>query len=553
MKICGLKLTHDGAVAGIENGKLVFCVEAEKLNNNPRYSRIDDMMVVSDILDEFNFIPDQYVVDGWKHSTIPVHNLPVASYHEHDGSHENLMDRMFTKIRPGCEGPESYSSFPHVTGHVLGAYCSAPFSKDLEDAYVITWDGGQNPRVHFVSPTRRRVEFVKSLHDMYGVIYGIMGRYFGPFKVEGIEHEAVSNLPLNVRFGGYEVPGKIMSYIALGTASSELVNKMMGMYYRSTQLHARDLGYHQDGMLEHHFMRSVLKEVNEHFPFLTDADVLRSVHTWLEVMLVDNAIAAIPKGANLAFAGGSALNIKWNSALRRTGHFKTVWVPPFPNDAGSAIGQACAMMASIQDIWTLDWSVYCGMPVPAAGLEDGWSASPCTIDQLAGFLVAHPECPVVFLNGRGEVGPRALGNRSIFMSTKLASNKDTLNRIKGRESFRPVAPICLESHAPVYFNPGTPDPYMLFDHTVYETFRDVVPAIVHIDGTARLQTVNEQQNKDVFDLLTAYYEMTGVPMLCNTSANGNGSGFFPDVESAMRWGKIKHIWSGGLMFIKEDN
>jgi carbamoyltransferase len=179
---------------------------------------------------------------------------------------------------------------------------------------------------------------------------------------------------------------------------------------------------------------------------------------------------------------------------------------------------------------------------------NGEEGEPCSVEDLAFMLMANPEEPIVVLNGRCEVGPRALGNRSIISSAILRRNKDMINHIKGREDFRPVAPICLESFAPRAFDPGTPDPYMLFEHRLRFGWDDVVPAAVHLDGTARLQTVNEEQNPVMAKLLTEYGRLSGIPILCNTSANFNGAGFFPDIASALRWRGVKKVWSEGRLY-----
>jgi len=130
--------------------------------------------------------------------------------------------------------------------------------------------------------------------------------------------------------------------------------------------------------------------------------------------------------------------------------------------------------------------------------------------------------------------------------------KAKLNAMKNRENYRPVAPICMEEFAPDIFAPGTPDPYMLFEHFVKEAWKERVPAICHLDGSARLQTVNAWRNPVVYDLLKAYFRLSGIPLLCNTSANLNGSGFFPDVQSAMRWDKANFIWSNDILYTKRD-
>ena len=126
--------------------------------------------------------------------------------------------------------------------------------------------------------------------------------------------------------------------------------------------------------------------------------------------------------------------------------------------------------------------------------------------------------------------------------------KQRLNDIKHREDYRPVAPICLEHRAQEIFEPGDPDPYMLFEHDVKPEWKARIPAVCHEDGTARVQTVNREQNPVVFEVLTEFERISGIPLLCNTSANRPGKGFFPDVESAMAWGKVKYIWSNNLCY-----
>jgi carbamoyltransferase len=133
-------------------------------------------------------------------------------------------------------------------------------------------------------------------------------------------------------------------------------------------------------------------------------------------------------------------------------------------------------------------------------------------------------------------------------SPRSAEMKHLLNDIKGREDYRPVAPMCLEDQAPDIFDPGVPDPYMLFDHAVRQDWVDKIPAVLHLDGTARLQTVSSGL---AYDIVSAFAARTGIPVLCNTSANLSGKGFFPDVASALRWGKTRFVWSEGTLYERD--
>jgi carbamoyltransferase len=169
---------------------------------------------------------------------------------------------------------------------------------------------------------------------------------------------------------------------------------------------------------------------------------------------------------------------------------------------------------------------------------------------LAALLHEEGE-PVVVLSGRAELGPRALGNRSILAPATSAAMKDELNRVKDRASYRPVAPICLMSRASEVFAPGGTDPYMLFEHRLRPSWAERLPAIVHLDGTARLQTLDEGSGCAAARILAAYERLSGSPVLCNTSANLNGKGFFPSVASAAAWGGTRRIWSEGRLYTND--
>jgi carbamoyltransferase len=225
-------------------------------------------------------------------------------------------------------------------------------------------------------------------------------------------------------------------------------------------------------------------------------------------------------------------------------------VPPFPNDSGSAIGAACCEFFLNSDRVNIDWNVYSGPRIINGDISNSnWQSIDISITELAEVLYYLNE-PIVVLNGCAELGPRSLGNRSIICSPIYKGMKEVLNNIKGREDYRPIAPICIEESAPDFFIPGTSDPFMLYDHFVKEEVRNLIPAICHLDFSARLQTVNESQNPFLYKLLHEFNLLSGVPILCNTSSNFNGSGFFPDIESAMEWNKVNLIWSNGSSFVK---
>lgn len=568
MRICGIKLSHDGAVALVEDGRLIFCIEQEKRSNNPRYQTIDNLDAIVDALAEHGLDPqevDQFVIDGWAgkvesqfqvlSGTVPV-ILKGGPYVERDP--EGLLtSRDALGLR--LDGRDfRYRSFPHVTSHVASAYCTSPFAKAGQPAFCLVWDGGTFPRLYHVEG--RSAQFIECLFPMIGHVYAVAGLHFGPYKQTKSSIWDLGD-PGKVDPGGagklnLGIAGKLMAYIALGSVSENIIEIFQDLYQERFATDTTLAGFRTDIKS----MESALATVHDFFDASAQQlrvtppqDVLASFHCFLERLLVHKLAMALQRHSrftarNLCIAGGCGLNIKWNSALRATGLFDAIWVPPFPNDSGSAIGAACCAMVADNGFGPLEWSVHSGPPVQRSDVPPEWAASSCSMHELATILADHK--PVIFLAGRAELGPRALGSRSILAAATSPRMKDHLNDIKLREHFRPVAPICLEDRAPDIFCPGTPDPYMLFDHETRAEWRDKIPAVVHLDGSARLQTISRTSQHKVAELLVEYEKLTGIPLLCNTSANHNGRGFFPHVAAACEWGRVEHVWCDGVLWTK---
>ena len=228
------------------------------------------------------------------------------------------------------------------------------------------------------------------------------------------------------------------------------------------------------------------------------------------------------RGLPLVIAGGCGLNCDWNTKWRETGHFSDVFVPPVANDSGSAIGTAIDAQFHFTGSAKIEWDVYSGMPfmVNSDFVSDRYEVYDVTSDDVAQLLCSG--LILGWVNGRYEIGPRALGNRSILAAPFDDSTKSRLNDIKQREQFRPIAPVCLEEDAARWFGCDRPSPYMLYTFRVHT---DLLPAVTHVNGTARLQTVTPSSNAQLHDLLVAFKRRTGYGVLCNTSLNFSGKGF----------------------------
>lgn len=545
MIICGVKITHDGGVALIDNGRLVFSVEMEKLSNNPRHQGITDLSVVFDLLDAHGYRPgdvDRFVVDGWRKT----HKLrlwggqevalDLAPYRR------GLLDADPLRPFPGEVLDLAYTSYPHYAGHVASAYCSSPFARAAEPSYVLCWDGAMFPFLYHYDPGTGRLESLGALFHMLGDTYHTLAQLYPPF-------DAPIEWPHTLA-----LPGKIMAYIALGRPDRRAV-KALAALQRAAEHAVLGDGPLADHRLTERAGRRILALMREGLsvPGVAPQDMIASIHAFLGRTLVDRLAERIDadgeRTGNLCLVGGCALNIKWNRDIRESGVARHVWIPPFPNDAGSALGTACCELLRASDAKYLTWDAYAGPPLEDRGIPDGWTASACPPAGLAGRLHRDGE-PVLVLHGPAELGPRALGHRSIVAAAVDPAMKRRLNDVKDREDYRPVAPICLEARAPEIFSPGVPDPYMLFDHDVREPWRSRIPAVCHLDGTARIQTVGAENDPTIFELLTEYERLSGIPVLCNTSANLKGSGFFPDLRSAMEWGRVPAVWSDGTLYEK---
>lgn len=236
---------------------------------------------------------------------------------------------------------------------------------------------------------------------------------------------------------------------------------------------------------------------------------------------------------NLSMAGGVALNCVMNARIARDGPFDTVWVQPAAGDAGTSLGAALYVdyhRRGGKRAWTMDHA-YLGPAYGDEEIERFLYASRQDfrrLDDVAGEAAAllAREKIIGWFQGRMEFGPRALGARSILASPLDSAMQARLNGLKDREDFRPVAPVVMEERATQWFDGHGADaicaPFMLFVYDVLPQCAGRIPAVRHIDGTARVQTVRRDQNPRYYDLLAAFERQTGVPVLVNTSFNTRG-------------------------------
>jgi carbamoyltransferase len=232
----------------------------------------------------------------------------------------------------------------------------------------------------------------------------------------------------------------------------------------------------------------------------------------------------------LCYAGGVALNCVTNDLIKKSGEFSDVFIPSAPQDAGTSIGAAYAVHSAKdkKPIELGNATPYLGpafkrseilAAVESAGLKPRRSKSPA---RDAADMIADGKI-VAWFQGRMEFGPRALGNRSLLADPRRADMRDTLNQmVKHREDFRPFAPSVMAEYADEWFEIGAhtkSHEFMLFACPVRAGRGDKIPAVLHTDGSARVQLVRRESNPRFHELLSCFYQKTGVPLVINTSFN----------------------------------
>ena len=250
---------------------------------------------------------------------------------------------------------------------------------------------------------------------------------------------------------------------------------------------------------------------------------------------------------NLCFGGGVALNVVANSHILKEGPFEQIHIPPSPGDAGSAIGSA---LYAYYSLFKNDRIIEKNLAKTV--MNNVYVGPSYSNDEIMTFLemnkipyekyerndllkktakLISEKNVVGWFQGRMEWGPRALGNRSILADPRNEKMRDVVNeKIKHRESFRPFAPSILEEYVSEYFDSDIKSPYMIFAANVKKP--ETIPAVTHVDGTGRLQTVSKNTNSLYYDLINEFFKLTKVPVLLNTSMNVRGEPIVNTPEQA---------------------
>lgn len=498
MKILSYNPGHDGAIVYLVDGRLEMSVEAEK-DSNYRYSPISSPDLLNAI-GELEEIPDAICIGGWwprDHHEFVHGSIDNAGYRGVAREDVIVGERRFLKksLR--------YFSSSHERSHILCAFGMSPLPKGTP-CYALVWEGeiGAFYEIGADLNVRLVADVLNQPGNRYGQLYGLADP---TFPKDGL-YPRVSDA------------GKLMALASFSTRRIPTAeeHKLLEFLLDGP---FRVLDAHEDITSVPHYNAGLGDPEFRNFAGIYSDAIFETFHRFARENLKPNQ--------PLVIAGGCGLNCDWNTKWKETGYFSDVFVPPVANDSGSAIGTAIDAQLYFTGNPKIDWDVYAGLAFRSGGAFESERYDIRDVDHGEVAELLANDLVLGWVNGRYEIGPRALGNRSILAAPFHDSTRERLNMIKQREQFRPIAPVCLGEDAARWFGCHHESPYMLY---TYKATTDALAAVTHVNGTARIQTVTPASNRNLCSLLAAFKARTGYGVLCNTSLNFNGKGFINNIS-----------------------
>lgn len=528
---------HDSAAALIIDGVVIAAVQEE------RFSRLKHD-------DSFPLLSIQWVIE---HANIDIRDISFVVFYEKPFVRfERLLETYF------AYAPLGFMSFRHsiprwlkdklfqkgkivkqlksisdavdwgnkllFSDHHLSHSASAFYPSPFKEAAILTVDGVGEWATTSVSLGKdSTIELLEELHFPHsiGLLYSTITSFLG-FKVNSGEYKVMGLAPYGEPVYAEKILNELfdlkedgsfrlnMSYFSFATNVNMAADKMAVFFGVGPRL-----------------PEAALTQVHK--------DIAASLQAATQEVLLKicRHIAQKTGMKHLCLAGGVALNCVANEKIRQANIFESIWIQPAAGDAGGAVGAALAVYHLYLNQPRTINNKYCtnlGPEYSGREIEDElvkcgatyeFIETPDLLDLVASLL---SEGKVIgWMQGRAEFGPRALGNRSILADPRVKDLQLSLNlKIKFRESFRPFAPSVLEEKTNDWFDNTSPSTYMGFVAQAHDVVRQQIPAVIHLDGTARLQTVSAEDNPLYHELLTKFDKLTGCPLLVNTSFNVRG-------------------------------
>ena len=595
MYILGLSaFYHDSAAALVTDGRIVAAAQEERFTRKKHDSRfpinalqycLDEAGIRLDAVDHVVFYDKPFLKFERLLETYLAFaprgfrsfRMALPLWLKEKLFQKRLLRQELEKLAPDGDWEERLLFAEHHQSHAASAFFASPF----QDAAVLTMDGvGEWATTSVAHGHGNRLDMLKEIHFPHsvGLLYAAFTAYTG-FRVNSGEYKVMGLAP-------YGEP----------------------RYAQTILDHLVDLKPDGSFRLDQSYFDycTGLSMTNARFEALfggparppeapltqRDMDLAASVQAVTEeiVLRLTRAIAAETGTRNLCLAGGVALNCVANGKILRDGHFERLWIQPAAGDAGGALGAALAAYHLYKKMPRLPLNALDAMQgcylgpgfaqpdierrLSAVGARFDTMVEPDLLDATTAALVE--EKAVGWFQGRMEFGPRALGGRSILGDPRSPSMQKTLNlRVKYRESFRPFAPSVLREDVADWFDLAEDSPYMLlvaevaagrqrvmdddeaalFGIDKLNVVRSEIPAVTHVDYSARIQTVHRETNPRYHALLSAFKARTGCPVLVNTSFNVRGEPIACTPEDAFRcfMGSEIEVLVAGDCFLRKEH
>ena len=417
------------------------------------------------------------------------------------------------------------SYFPEAEFHIIGHHdahaSSGYYTSNLKEASILSFDGGGYDATDGECYTRTyvgkgdNITIVKSYNYSLGIPYGHLASCIKEIKPgpDCDKHSLVYS-------------GKIMGLCGYGNIRPEWIAAMT-YYYTTMQQVSIPLNQLGESIGLNLDFNSIEGQ---------DAYDLAATSQYVfeqRAFAILNEMLAQGTSKDIILVGGCALNVLFNQKLsqRLKDIGGTLTVPPYPNDCGLALGQFLSYTQKKTKV-----SAYAGFDIldrdKFDDYKEEYKATECGVSELVDHIKDGKIIGI--LQGESEIGPRALGNRSIVCDPAIRDMKDILNsKVKFREWYRPFAPVCALEDSEDYFDDVFESDFMSYAPKVKKEYRDVLPSITHIDGTARLQTVSKDGHKLFYNILKELKERGEIPVILNTSFNIKGAPILTTIEDAL--------------------